>query len=93
MEDLELADEALRIHTLGPARIESPLQLSTTLGDNIANYVDDDDTVLLVSDRRKILARLKEKKNLPAFQLAGPRKSIYFDPSKTMASTTSSGPS
>jgi len=91
MENLELADEALRIDTLGPARIESPLQLSTTLGDNIANYVDDDDTVLLVSDRRKILARLKEKKNLPAFQLAGPRKSIYFDPSKTRAAIVTCG--
>jgi 6-phosphofructokinase 1 len=91
MEDLELPEDALRIETLGPARIDSPMKLNTTLGDSVANYVDDADSVLLESDRKTILARVGGGKHLPAFERAGPRGLIYFDSSKTRAAIVTCG--
>ncbi|RKX96043.1 MAG: ATP-dependent 6-phosphofructokinase [Spirochaetes bacterium] len=82
MENLELDPEKLKIEELGEPKIESPLKLSTVYGDNIANYVRDEESVVFYNDKSTILERLK--KNLPilSFEKAGPRQKIYFDPSK-----------
>jgi 6-phosphofructokinase 1 len=91
VEDLDLTDEELRIETLGPARIDSPLELSTTLGDHIANFAADEGTVLLSTDRTRLMSRIEEKLSIPAFEAAGPRNRIYFDPSKTRAAVVTCG--
>jgi 6-phosphofructokinase 1 len=96
MEDLsqpleELGPEDLRIDTLGPATIPSPLGLSTRNGDSIANYVEDSETVLYQLDRGLVESRLRAGKHLPAFERAGPRARIYFDSSKTRAAIVTCG--
>jgi 6-phosphofructokinase 1 len=45
-------------------------------------FVGEDDHVLYHTDPNKIEPFFKEGKRPPAFELAGPRKKIYFDPSK-----------
>ena len=82
METLNLTPEELQIDSLGDANIQSPLKLSTIYGDNIANFVDDKDSVLLYTDTNFVLERLKNNQPLLSFEKAGPRQKIYFDPSK-----------
>jgi 6-phosphofructokinase 1 len=91
MEDLNLAPADLAVARLGTADLPSPLQLSTELGDGIANYVPDGSTVLIHQDRDEVLARLKAGLDLPAFEAAGPRQRIHFDPAKTAAAIVTCG--
>ena len=91
MENLDLRDEDLRVPSLGDTKIDSPLGLSQVYGDAIADYVEDGHTVLLHHDRAQIQARLREGKNLPAFEKAGPRSKVYFDPSKCRAAIVTCG--
>ncbi len=74
----------LTIDRLGPAKIKSPLKLSTEVGDMVANFVADDERVLYdVSLRRCLECRDQGALCDPlSFERAGPREHIYFDPSK-----------
>jgi 6-phosphofructokinase 1 len=91
MEGVELNQEDLRVDTLGEATIPSPLGLSTVYGDNIVNYCADSESVLYELDRDKILARVEAGEDVPAFEKAGPRNQIYFDPAKTRAAVVTCG--
>jgi len=83
----------LTIQRLGPARIRSPLQLSTEQGDRMANFVDDDERVLYdVSLRSCLACRAAGCSDLPlSFERAGPREMIYFDPSKVRVGIVTCG--
>ena len=76
---------------LGGAAVDSPLGLGTIHGDETANYVEDGRTVLLDLDRDELLARVRAGQDLPAFQLAGPRQKIFFDPAKVKAAIVTCG--
>ncbi len=91
MENLDLKPEQLKIDNLGPSKIESPLKLSTVYGDNIVNYVKDSESVLFFNDRDKVLERIKSNKPLLAFEKAGPRQKIFFDPSKLRVGVVTCG--
>ena len=91
LESLDLKAEDLSIGTLGAAKIDSPLGLSQVYGDSIANYVEDGHTVLIDHDRDIIRRRLEAGEEIPAFEKAGPRGSIYFDPSKTRVAIVTCG--
>jgi 6-phosphofructokinase 1 len=91
MEDLNLAPADLAVESLGPAGLPSPLQLSTEMGDGIANYVAEGSTVLIHQDRDEVLARLSAGLDLPAFEAAGPRQRIFLDPKKTAAAIVTCG--
>ncbi len=74
------------IPVLGPCTIQSPLSLSEVMGDLIPNFVEEDERVLLnavVRDGRVDTSR--------SFELAGPRRNIYFDPPKTRAGIVTCG--
>ena len=62
------------VTTLGECRIQSTM--------SGVQFVDDDDRVLYHSDPKKILSILEQGNSPPGFEMAGPRKKIYFDPSK-----------
>jgi len=91
MENLNLNPEDLVIDTLGKATIHSPLGLNRIVGDNIANYVDDSESVLVHHDKNMVLELLKNNKPLPAFEAAGPREKIFFDPAKTKVAIVTCG--
>jgi 6-phosphofructokinase 1 len=92
MEELKHVQEKdLKIDSLGEARIPSPLGLSTICGDNVANYVEDAASVLIEPDRQLILERITMGKPVLAFEKAGPRPKIYFDPSKTRVAIVTCG--
>ncbi|MBW1784389.1 MAG: ATP-dependent 6-phosphofructokinase, partial [Deltaproteobacteria bacterium] len=71
---MELNDLDLDVARLGECRIASPM-LST-------DFVDDEERVLFHSTMKEAEAILKAGRSLPSFEMAGPRKKIYFDTSK-----------
>jgi 6-phosphofructokinase 1 len=72
---------ATRILRLGEARIESPAQKRST-GVAKNSFVCDDEGVLIDVTLSSYKDALKAGSPGPAFELAGPREKIYFDPSK-----------
>jgi 6-phosphofructokinase 1 len=91
MEGVELTREDLRIDNLGPATIPSPLGLSTEYGDDIVNYCADSESVLYELDRGKVVEGVKKGVEVPAFEKAGPRNKIYFEPAKTRVAIVTCG--
>ena len=75
-----------RIATLGEAAIPSPLPLNATLGDFIGNFTPDGARVLFDVVRDG----LHEPSDL-AFEKAGPREQIFFEPSRTRAAIVTCG--
>ncbi|MBN2443725.1 MAG: ATP-dependent 6-phosphofructokinase [Spirochaetales bacterium] len=91
MEIIDLKQEDLQIDSFGIPNIQSPLGLSTVNGDLIANYVADDATVIISDDKNEIMNSIKSGKGIAAFEKAGPRERIYFDPVKTKAAIVTCG--
>lgn len=80
------------VPTLGPAKLKSPIALSKTFGDNIANYVTDDEQVLW---HIKYGPQEREENtdfvSLGTLQKAGPREKIYFNPDHVRAGILTCG--
>ena len=87
--------ERLAIDTLGPAKINSPLLGFTAIGPDEATPWDsftDDDSRVLIDVRTKSLDKLVACGEMPdAFEEAGARRTIYFDPSKVRAAILTAG--
>jgi 6-phosphofructokinase 1 len=78
----------LHVRTLGEGRIASPLGGLLTRHGTTEHYVDEDDRVLLDDTLAMLSARSGE---LPSFEPGGPRRRIYFDPSKIRAGIVTCG--
>jgi 6-phosphofructokinase 1 len=81
----------LRICTLGPARITSPMARLLDTRRTTEHYVDEDDRVLLDDTLAGISARGVAPGQLPGMEPGGPRRKIFFDPSKTRAAIVTCG--
>ncbi len=71
---MELKPEDLDIQRIGPCRIDSPVAG--------VHFVENGEKVVLHSNPDLIRQYLENGKGLAAFEKAGPRGQIYFDPSK-----------
>ncbi len=80
-----------QIENLGEAAIESPLQLSTVRGDNIFNYVDDNDRLVYDLSMETYNSCLANGEEPNCLEKAGPRQNIYFDPKRTTAAIVTCG--
>ncbi|MET0190560.1 MAG: ATP-dependent 6-phosphofructokinase [Pseudonocardia sediminis] len=83
--------EDLRIATLGAARITSPLAPLLDARRTTEHYVDTHDRVLLDDTAAGLEARGLPIGDLPGLEPCGPRREIYFDPSKTRAGIVTCG--
>src|ERR1700722_19290809 len=70
----------LDIKVLGPCRFPSPL--ASRLAQSAIHYVGQADRVLLDDRLSKAGEHRGDPTRIPAFELAGPRDKIFFDPSK-----------
>jgi 6-phosphofructokinase 1 len=77
------------IEELGKRSIKSPIAMSTVQGDNIANYVTDNQFVRL-SPEVKLGAQLPVKRS-QVLECAGPREMIYFTPAHVHAGIVTCG--
>lgn len=81
----------MSIATLGPARIDSPMRAVLDARRSTEHYVDEDDRVLLDDTLSMVSARDCATHELPGLEPAGPRRKIFFDPSKTRAGIVTCG--
>ena len=78
-----------RIKKIGECKIKSPMPFSNIQGDNIANFVRDDQHVL----HSVIRGDNQNKKDLHeyALEMAGPRENIFFNPGHAHAGIVTCG--
>ena len=81
----------LAVRTLGPCRIDSPLLPLLDQRRRTFHNVDEQDGVLFEDTLSGLRERNLPVDQLPAFEPAGPRRKIFFDPSKTRAAITTCG--
>ncbi len=78
------------IESLGEAKLNSPIRMSSRQGDGITDYVSDENKILYDID-----TKIVDGKTVPvhsdAVELAGPRKKIYFNPSHVHAAICTCG--
>lgn len=91
MEDRELRSEDLKVDSLGEPKIPSPVGLGSVGGDGQADYVTEGRSTLFETDRDQVLASVRAGKEVPAFELAGPRQRIFFDPARVKAAIVTCG--
>ncbi len=77
------------VPSLGERRIPSPIALSTTQGDRIANYVSDMEFIRYGNEAREGPQNPLERRDL--LEKAGPRERIYFGPSHVHAGIVTCG--
>jgi len=78
------------IPTLGEAKIQSPIKIGDD-GDFGLNFVTDTDRVIIDVNLNNIMELAKKGKEIPSFEMAGPRSKIYFDPSKLRCALVTCG--
>jgi 6-phosphofructokinase 1 len=78
------------ISTLGPPKIQSPIRRGEK--DALSwNFVSDSDRVVVDVNLNNLLKLAEKGEDFPAFELAGPRSEIYFDPSKLRCALVTCG--
>lgn len=78
------------IPSLGPCKVNSPIQLSKTEGDFIANYVTDDEFIRYRLDTT-LEETCKPLAKSDLLEKAGPREKIYFNPNHVHAAIVTCG--
>ncbi len=81
----------LSVRALGSCRIASPLAPLIDDKRTTQHYVDEDDRVLLDDTLSMVVQRDMPIDALPGFEPAGPRRKIFFDPSKTRVGIVTCG--
>ena len=77
------------IDSLGKRNIKSPIEMSKVKGDMLANYVTDDEFILLSAEAKP--GAQKPLKKSQILECAGPREMIYFSPANVHAGIVSCG--
>lgn len=78
------------IDTLGDAKIPSPVSKRAD-GSEGFSFVPENASIVIHIDDSQITQMVKEGQNLPCFELAGPRRNIFFDPSKLKCALVTCG--
>src|SRR5271154_5567454 len=86
-----ITTDDLRVKNLGPCRIDSPLQRLLCERRKSFHNVDESDRVLFDCTASAAVERGAAIHELPAFEPAGPRRKIFFDPSKSRAAIVTCG--
>lgn len=76
---------------LGEAKIESPIALKSAEDFYPRDFIPDDARVVIDIDAERLAAMYREGKTPPSFELAGPRRKIYFDSSKLKCALVTCG--
>ncbi len=80
-----------KIPVIGKATVPSPLGLSTVRGDNIFNFVPDQERILFDVSLEDFNRCLNESREPLCMEKAGPRETVFFAPEKTKAAIVTCG--
>lgn len=72
-----------QIKQLGACRFDSPLHTLRDAEGNFFHFIEDNERILLQHRLNRLLQDGATLQNTPTLELAGPRKKIFFDPTKT----------
>jgi 6-phosphofructokinase 1 len=87
-----MTDElSFEIESLGKCTIDSPLQAASRGGQRSCHYVDEQDRILLSPTLAEFERCQKAGIRPPSFERSGPRRQIYFDPSKLRVAIVTCG--
>jgi len=78
-----------KVLSLGKASIPSPLE--NREGNGRFPFVNDSESVLIDIHPQELETYMQRGETPPTFELAGPRKNIYFDPSKLRCALVTCG--
>ncbi|MCD6184402.1 MAG: ATP-dependent 6-phosphofructokinase [Deltaproteobacteria bacterium] len=78
------------IQTLGATKVNSPLCKSKDIKWE-RDFISDDNKIVIDVFRHNLSRIIKEGKEPPAFEMAGQREKIYFDPSKLKCAVVTCG--
>ena len=78
------------ISTLGEAKILTPVQKRTDGTEDIS-FVSDESRVIIEVDAQRVSQMVKKSLSIQSFELAGPRRHIFFDPSKLKCALVTCG--
>jgi 6-phosphofructokinase 1 len=81
----------LEIASLGQPTLVSPLQRDTTPGNGLADFVPDDERILVDPRLSSVLAFNDAGVVPPSFEVAGPRERLWFEPSRVRAAIVTCG--
>ncbi|GAB3462864.1 ATP-dependent 6-phosphofructokinase [Kineococcus endophyticus] len=79
------------VETLGPCTVDSPLAPRLQARRTTHHYIDENDRVLFDDTLSKVSRRDGDLTDLPSLEPTGPRKKIFFDPSKTRVGIVTCG--
>lgn len=79
------------ISRLGKPRFKSPLELSHVEGDFVSNFIEDGERILCDHSLSFIQPYIREGKEPPSFEAAGPRDKVFFNPTDVRAAIVSCG--
>ena len=85
----EFEDIDTNIESIGDTKVDSPI-LKQTNGKSLELFKSDNDRILIDVNAQSNEAMVKAGKIPPSFELAGPRRKIYFDTSKEQISAPGS---
>jgi len=71
-----------KISALGEAKIDSPLKNHGIPGKSGTRFISDEARITVDVEVEVLEGLIEKKQPLPSFEQTGPRKKIYFDPSK-----------
>ena len=78
------------IPILGEAKIPTPVK-NRAEGANDITFVADNEKVVIDINTLSLVQQIKDGQEPPCFELAGPRDSIFFDPSKLRCALVTCG--
>jgi len=87
---MDFGDLDPTIESLGAAKIPSPI-FNEKISAQAQYFISDDDLISISVSPGEINRIISEGRPLPAFELAGPRRDIYFDPSKLRCAIATCG--
>jgi len=86
-----LDPEALKIRSLGERNISSPLEKLLCEGTQGHTFYGDEHRVLVQQDLAGVTDFIQRGAEFPCFEVAGPRRKIFFDPAETTCAIVTCG--
>lgn len=80
-----------KISNLGEATINSPIHLSKTIGDNIFNFVEDNERILADIELQNLRSSFENGTPPDSYERSGPREKVFFEGQHTSAAIVTCG--
>ena len=79
------------VRTLGRCTVESPIQRYWAHAREMEIFVPDEDNILLDDSLTSVATSIARNETLTAFELAGPRRKLFFDPANSSCAIVTCG--